>query len=73
MVFVLLILPVQGLTFHRHAIQHDDESYLDGSFRHINFGGTSGVLIFKKLYQNLVPDNPGGDSRWTNPAVYRQY
>jgi selenocysteine lyase/cysteine desulfurase len=25
--------------------------------------GTSGVLIFnKKLYQNLVPDNPGGGS-----------
>ncbi|OCB78596.1 aminotransferase class V-fold PLP-dependent enzyme [Flavobacterium crassostreae] len=31
--------------------------------------GTPGVLVFnKKLYQNMVPDNPGGGTvSWTNP------
>jgi selenocysteine lyase/cysteine desulfurase len=53
--------------------QHDDESYLDAIFfsphKFLGGPGTSGVLIFnKKLYQNLVPDNPGGGTvAWTNP------
>jgi selenocysteine lyase/cysteine desulfurase len=51
----------------------DDESYLDAIFfsphKFLGGPGTSGVLIFnKKLYQNLVPDNPGGGTvAWTNP------
>ena len=52
---------------------NDDESYLDAIFfsphKFLGGPGTSGVLIFnKKLYQNLVPDNPGGGTvAWTNP------
>jgi selenocysteine lyase/cysteine desulfurase len=50
----------------------DSESYLDAIFfsPHKFLGpGTCGVLVFnKKLYQNLVPDNPGGGTvSWTNP------
>jgi selenocysteine lyase/cysteine desulfurase len=51
----------------------DAESYLDAIFfsphKFLGGPGTSGVLIFnKKLYQNLVPDNPGGGTvAWTNP------
>jgi selenocysteine lyase/cysteine desulfurase len=50
---------------------NDPESYLDAIFfsPHIGGPGTPGVLVFnKKLYQNLVPDNPGGGTvSWTNP------
>jgi selenocysteine lyase/cysteine desulfurase len=37
--------------------------------------GTSGVLIFcKKLYQNRIPDHPGGGTvRWTNPWGQHAY
>ena len=51
----------------------DPESYLDAIFfsRHKFLGGpgTSGVLVFnKKLYHNMIPDNPGGGTvSWTNP------
>jgi selenocysteine lyase/cysteine desulfurase len=43
----------------------DSESYLDAIFfsphKFLGGPGTCGVLVFnKKLYQNLVPDNPGG-------------
>lgn len=52
---------------------HDPESYLDAIFfsphKFLGGPGTPGVLVFnKKLYQNLVPDNPGGGTvSWTNP------
>ena len=52
---------------------NDEQSYLDAVFfsphKFLGGPGTSGVLIFnKKLYQNLVPDNPGGGTvSWTNP------
>src|SRR3970040_232198 len=51
----------------------DPESYLDAIFfsphKFLGGSGTSGVLVFnKQLYQNLVPDNPGGGTvSWTNP------
>ncbi|MBC5838754.1 aminotransferase class V-fold PLP-dependent enzyme [Flavobacterium muglaense] len=51
----------------------DPESYLDAVFfsphKFLGGPGTSGVLVFnKKLYQNVVPDNPGGGTvSWTNP------
>jgi selenocysteine lyase/cysteine desulfurase len=51
----------------------DSESFLDAIFfsphKFLGGPGTSGVLIFnKKLYQNLIPDNPGGGTvSWTNP------
>lgn len=51
----------------------DDERYLDAitfsPHKFLGGPGTSGVLIFnKKLYKNLVPDNPGGGTvTYTNP------
>jgi selenocysteine lyase/cysteine desulfurase len=51
----------------------DKDAYLDAIFfsPHKFLGGpaTSGVLIFnKKLYKNVVPDNPGGGTvSYTNP------
>ena len=51
----------------------DEEAFLDAIFfsphKFLGGPGTSGVLIFnKKLYKNLVPDNPGGGTvLWTNP------
>ncbi|MGO4822249.1 MULTISPECIES: aminotransferase class V-fold PLP-dependent enzyme [unclassified Flavobacterium] len=51
----------------------DPESYLDAIFfsphKFLGGPGTPGILVFnKKLYQNLVPDNPGGGTvSWTNP------
>lgn len=51
----------------------DKESYLDAIFfsphKFLGGPGTSGVLIFnKKLYKNIVPDNPGGGTvDYTNP------
>jgi len=51
----------------------DSESYLDAIFfsphKFLGGPGTSGVLVFnKKLYNNMIPDNPGGGTvSWTNP------
>ncbi len=57
----------------------DAESYLDAIFvsphKFLGGPGTSGVLIFnKKLYNNMVPDNPGGGTvSWTNPWGEHKY
>ncbi|MEO0059667.1 MAG: hypothetical protein RLZZ312_1314 [Bacteroidota bacterium] len=57
----------------------DAESYLDAIFvsphKFLGGPGTSGVLIFnKKLYHNMVPDNPGGGTvSWTNPWGEHKY
>ncbi|UOB19259.1 aminotransferase class V-fold PLP-dependent enzyme [Abyssalbus ytuae] len=51
----------------------DENAYLDAIFfsphKFLGGPGSSGVLIFnKKLYKNLVPDNPGGGTvNYTNP------
>jgi selenocysteine lyase/cysteine desulfurase len=51
----------------------EKEDYLDAIFfsphKFLGGPGTSGVLIFnKKLYKNMVPDNPGGGTvSYTNP------
>ncbi|WP_252735776.1 aminotransferase class V-fold PLP-dependent enzyme [Zobellia sp. B3R18] len=51
----------------------NDDEYLDAitfsPHKFLGGPGTSGVLIFnKKLYKNLVPDNPGGGTvSYTNP------
>lgn len=51
----------------------DEGSYLDAIFfsphKFLGGPGTSGVLIFnKKLYKNMIPDNPGGGTvNYTNP------
>jgi selenocysteine lyase/cysteine desulfurase len=50
-----------------------EEEHLDGIFfsphKFLGGPGSPGVLIFnKKLYKNLVPDNPGGGTvKYTNP------
>lgn len=57
----------------------DNESYLDAIFfsphKFLGGPGTSGVLIFNKnLYQNNVPDCPGGGTvSWTNPWGEHKY
>ncbi len=57
----------------------DKEAYLDAIFfsphKFLGGPGTSGVLIFnKKLYHNMVPDNPGGGTvTWTNPWGEHSY
>ncbi|WP_456424483.1 aminotransferase class V-fold PLP-dependent enzyme [Lutibacter sp.] len=54
-------------------------AYLDAIFfsphKFLGGPGTSGVLIFnKKLYKNIVPDNPGGGTvNYTNPWGNRDY
>jgi selenocysteine lyase/cysteine desulfurase len=51
----------------------DDEQYLDAvtfsPHKFLGGPGSSGVLVFnKKLYKNLIPDNPGGGTvSYTNP------
>ncbi|WP_082331900.1 aminotransferase class V-fold PLP-dependent enzyme [Mangrovimonas xylaniphaga] len=51
----------------------DEEAYLDAitfsPHKFLGGPGTSGVLVFhKKLYKNMVPDNPGGGTvNYTNP------
>ena len=51
----------------------DEAAYLDAVFfsphKFLGGPGTSGVLVFnKKLYKNMVPDNPGGGTvNYTNP------
>jgi len=55
------------------------EEYLDAIFfsphKFLGGPGASGVLIFnKKLYKNLVPDNPGGGTvTYTNPWGNHDY
>ncbi len=57
----------------------DPEAYLDAIFfsPHKFLGGpaTCGILVFnKKLYNNMIPDNPGGGTvSWTNPWGEHKY
>lgn len=57
----------------------DEEAYLDAIFfsphKFLGGPGSSGVLIFnKKLYKNIVPDNPGGGTvNYTNPWGNHDY
>ena len=57
----------------------NEEEYLDAIFfsphKFLGGPGTSGVLIFnKKLYKNMVPDNPGGGTvSYTNPWGQHDY
>jgi selenocysteine lyase/cysteine desulfurase len=57
----------------------DDDQYLDAitfsPHKFLGGPGSSGVLIFnKKLYKNLVPDNPGGGTvSYTNPWGNHDY
>ena len=57
----------------------DSDCYLDAIFfsphKFLGGPGTSGVLVFnKKLYNNMVPDCPGGGTvSWTNPWGEHKY
>ncbi len=57
----------------------EENAYLDAIFfsphKFLGGPGTSGVLIFnKKLYKNVVPDNPGGGTvLYTNPWGEHDY
>ncbi|MGL2993729.1 aminotransferase class V-fold PLP-dependent enzyme [Flavobacterium sp. TSSA_36] len=57
----------------------DEDAYLDAIFfsphKFLGGPGTSGVLVFnKKLYNNMVPDCPGGGTvSWTNPWGEHKY
>ncbi|WP_299525897.1 aminotransferase class V-fold PLP-dependent enzyme [Winogradskyella sp.] len=57
----------------------DEEAQLDAIFfsphKFLGGPGTSGVLIFnKELYNNMVPDCPGGGTvSWTNPWGEHKY
>ncbi|NND12002.1 MAG: aminotransferase class V-fold PLP-dependent enzyme [Flavobacteriaceae bacterium] len=57
----------------------DPECALDAIFfsphKFLGGPGTSGVLVFsKKLYNNMIPDNPGGGTvSWTNPWGEHKY
>ncbi|WP_111706957.1 aminotransferase class V-fold PLP-dependent enzyme [Lutibacter citreus] len=57
----------------------DKEAYLDAIFfsphKFLGGPGTSGVLVFnKKLYKNMIPDNPGGGTvNYTNPWGNHDY
>ncbi|OIQ20142.1 MAG: selenocysteine lyase [Flavobacterium sp. MedPE-SWcel] len=57
----------------------DEEAALDAVFfsphKFLGGPGTSGVLVFnKKLYNNMVPDHPGGGTvSWTNPWGEHKY
>jgi selenocysteine lyase/cysteine desulfurase len=57
----------------------DLDSFLDAIFfsphKFLGGPGTPGILVFNnKLYQNMVPDNPGGGTvSWTNPWGEHKY
>jgi len=57
----------------------DPDSFLDAIFfsphKFLGGPGTPGILVFNnKLYQNMVPDNPGGGTvSWTNPWGEHKY
>ncbi|GAB5563925.1 MAG: aminotransferase class V-fold PLP-dependent enzyme [Winogradskyella sp.] len=57
----------------------DKDAYLDAVFfsphKFLGGPGTSGVLVFnKELYNNMVPDCPGGGTvSWTNPWGEHKY
>ncbi len=57
----------------------DSLAYLDAIFfsphKFLGGPGTSGVMVFnKKLYNNMVPDHPGGGTvSWTNPWGEHKY
>ncbi|THD67533.1 aminotransferase class V-fold PLP-dependent enzyme [Robertkochia marina] len=61
--------PYVAIDMHPEA----EDEYLDAIFfsphKFLGGPGTSGVLIFnKKLYKNMIPDNPGGGTvSYTNP------
>lgn len=68
-----------GPYVHIDMHPEDPEAYLDAIFlsphKFLGGPGTSGVLIFnKKLYKNMIPDNPGGGTvSWTNPWGKHKY
>ena len=58
---------------------NDENAYLDAIFfsphKFLGGPGTNGILLFnKKLYNNMIPDCPGGGTvSWTNPWGEHKY
>jgi selenocysteine lyase/cysteine desulfurase len=62
-----------------HMHPSDESAALDAIFlsphKFLGGPGSSGLLVFnRKIYQNHVPDHPGGGTvKWTNPWGGREY
>ena len=65
--------PYVAIDMHPTNPQHGDDGFLDAIYfsphKFLGGPGTAGILIFNaRLYDNRVPDNPGGGTvKWTNP------
>lgn len=65
------------VTINMHP--EEDGAYLDAVFfsphKFLGGQGTPGVLVFnKKLYKNIIPDQPGGGTvTYTNPWKHHEY
>lgn len=67
--------PYVAIDMHpEHAMQRLDAIFFS-PHKFLGGPGSSGVLIFNKhLYQNRIPDHPGGGTvSWTNPWGEHQY
>jgi selenocysteine lyase/cysteine desulfurase len=62
--------PYVAIDMHPKNVEHGDlDAIYFSPHKFLGGPGSSGILIFNaKLYNNLVPDNPGGGTvKWTNP------
>jgi selenocysteine lyase/cysteine desulfurase len=65
--------PYVKIDMHPPQSRESGQGYLDAIYfsphKFLGGPGTTGILIFNaKLYDNKVPDNPGGGTvKWTNP------
>ena len=62
--------PYVAIDMHPEGIEHGDlDAIYFSPHKFLGGPGSAGILIFNaKLYDNLVPDNPGGGTvKWTNP------
>jgi selenocysteine lyase/cysteine desulfurase len=77
--FVLLILPAPRLMLRLICTPDNPDERLDAVYfsphKFLGGPGATGILVFDSaLYQNSVPDNPGGGTvKWTNPWNEREY
>ncbi|MEN8222726.1 MAG: aminotransferase class V-fold PLP-dependent enzyme [Acidobacteriota bacterium] len=67
--------PYADIDMHPEAPEEKLDAIFFSPHKFLGGPGSSGVLIFNKsLYNNEVPDNPGGGTvDWTNPWGYYKY
>jgi selenocysteine lyase/cysteine desulfurase len=67
--------PYVKIDMHPENIECQLDAIFVSPHKFLGGPGTPGILIFnKKLYNNLVPDNPGGGTvSWTNPWGEHKY